>query len=268
MKNKIGPMLIWSVILGIFLLQALFFLGTIDATLYKRFSNLIDLVNYMLIILVHLALAALILIESGHLENFYIDKFTVSAIVIHSFLRTKLGLATDRFFLPLIGLIGILMLLMLIIKKPNLIKTNRSWSLLGILSGLLIVVLITMLQMLVREPWLSIAFKQSLGMTAANYVVSELSFVPQEEILFRGFLLGYLRRNGWEDKKALWLQGVIFWGTHFSRIIITPFSFFITLPILIFIISLLAYKSKQLFPSILCHSVLNAIGRALNLATF
>ena len=89
--------------------------------------------------------------------------------------------------------------------------------------------------------------------------IYDLSYVaPIEEILFRGLLWGYLVRVGWKEDKVFWFQAVLFWISHISRIEY-PVSFFITIPISTIVFSILVRYSKQLFPSIIAHTVLNTL---------
>ena len=87
-----------------------------------------------------------------------------------------------------------------------------------------------------------------------------LSFIsPFEEIITRGVFWGQLRKWNFDENKIFWLQAVLFWFLHGWQIS-TPISFFITLPIITLIFSLLVRNSKQLFPSIVSHTLIDTLG--------
>jgi membrane protease YdiL (CAAX protease family) len=78
-----------------------------------------------------------------------------------------------------------------------------------------------------------------------------------EELLFRGFLVGYLTKNGISEKKILFIQSFLFWIAHVS-IISQGFGFFIALPLGSIVLGYLAQKHKSILPSLLAHILYNS----------
>jgi membrane protease YdiL (CAAX protease family) len=217
----------------------------------------------------YLTFSVLIGVESKNLEEFHIDKFTVVTFILGSILRRRIGIPTEGFFLILIALSGILVIFILISKKPSLPRTNRRWVFVGMVISVVAVIMITLLEVLFRNTWaVTPLFRNNLVATVIGEIVREFSFGALiEEILFRGFLWGYLIREGWSENKVIWTQGILFWALHLSRIV-TPFTFFIVIPLITIIFSKLTLKSRQLFPAIVAHIIVNVISSMLNLATY
>lgn len=92
-----------------------------------------------------------------------------------------------------------------------------------------------------------------------NFISGLAPIVAVEEFIFRGYLWGYLQKFGWTERKSSFTQAVLFWGGHFSTIIQTPLSFFITIPMGTWVFSGIVREKKQIFWSIMVHSLLNAV---------
>jgi membrane protease YdiL (CAAX protease family) len=89
-----------------------------------------------------------------------------------------------------------------------------------------------------------------------------------EELLFRGFFWGYLRRQISEEGKIYWIQFILFWFVHLRRVVTAPFTFFIAIPLLAMLSSQLTLRSRQIFPAVLSHTVINILSTLLNLAAY
>lgn len=229
----------------------------------------IDYINYAYSTVMYLIVSVLICVEIKRLEEFNIDKFTIITLILFSFLRRRLVIVGEGYFLILIGLAGISMIVALITNKPKLLRTNLRWTLFGIMIGGITLFPIAQLELFLRHTWLANPLlRNNLALTAISDLLKQLSFTSlPEEILFRGFIWGYLRREGWEENKIIWIQGVLFWLIHIGRLA-TPFTFFFAIPILTLISSQLTKRSKQVFPAILSHTIINSVSAILNLATF
>ena len=265
-KKRFVSLLI--LILGVPILQIILIIVEINSPdSYKTIANYLA---YLYIAIEYLIIAILILAEIKNLDEFYIDKFTLLIFVFSTILRTRKGIPGENLLLLLIGFAGLLVIIAWIQNKPTLSRTNLSWAGLGIVAGVIPLFPLFFSELILRKSWLLFPlFHNNLTLTAVAQIIKELSFasVP-EEMIFRGFLWGYLKRLGWEDKKIFWSQGLLFWFLHLPRLFIGPFSFLIAIPILTFITSTLVLKSKQLFPAILSHTITNAVSAILNLATF
>ncbi len=100
--------------------------------------------------------------------------------------------------------------------------------------------------------------------TSVNYLVRALAYdasngAVTEEFVFRGLFLGFLVKEWHNEKKAYLIQGLIFWLSHFDRILVSPIGFWIVLPISTLLFTLLAWRSRSLAPSIAAHTTFNTL---------
>jgi membrane protease YdiL (CAAX protease family) len=218
--------------------------------------------------LMYLILSILLCIEMRNLEQFHIDKFTIITFIVGALVRRKTGIPIEFVFFILIGFGGLLVVTQLL-KRPIIPRTSLRWTFLATGVSCVFVIAIALFELKFRDPWaLPPLFRHNLAATVIGEIVKELSFGALiEEILFRGFVWGYLKTIGWTDLKSFWLQGLLFWMLHFDRIV-TPFSFFVFLPLLTLMLSLFRLRTKQIYPSIVAHIVVNVIASMLNLATY
>jgi hypothetical protein len=265
-KIRAGILLIFFLLAGVVAYQMVNLVAAIDADFFSAYSTTINNISYALSAVMCLIVAILICIEINNLEEFNIDKFTIITLILFSFVRLLFG---GSYFLILIGLACVLVIVTFIAKKPKVLKTNLRWTILGIAISVAAFFLIAQFELLLRHVWLAPHILQnSFAITAIIHIIQELSFtLLPEEILFRGFIWGYLRREGWGENKTIWAQGILFWLIHFGRLV-TPFTFFVAIPILTLISSQLTKRSKQVFPAILSHTIINSVSSIFNLATF
>jgi len=80
-----------------------------------------------------------------------------------------------------------------------------------------------------------------------------------EEPVFRGFLWGYLRDRGVNERWALLLQAGLFVMAH-ARLIGRSTSFWITVPAAALAFGWLAWKSRSITPSLIAHAIYNTVG--------
>jgi membrane protease YdiL (CAAX protease family) len=88
------------------------------------------------------------------------------------------------------------------------------------------------------------------------YEVAHTSIL--EEPIFRGFLWGYLRKKGFNERRILWIQAFLFWISHIG-FINTFYAFFLTIPIRGLFFGWLVLRSKSLAPSIIAHAIYNSV---------
>ena len=263
--------LIYLFITAILALQIAYLAVVVINPLFKsEYLAALYYVTYIYSIAMHLMLSILVLIEINTLEEFHVDKFTIITFLLFSILRPRFGFFGENFFIALIGLASIAILVALLVKKPKLPKANLRLSLTGILAGVTLVILLFYIESAFRRPWSPTPLlKNSITLSFINLIVQEFSSgTLLEELLFRGFFWGYLRRQGLEEKKVYWIQFTLFWLVHIRRIVTAPFTFFVAIPPLILISSHLTMRSKQIFPAILSHAIINILSTMLNLATY
>ena len=80
-----------------------------------------------------------------------------------------------------------------------------------------------------------------------------------EEPLFRGFFWGYLRQRGLNNLQILLVQGGLFWLAHIYYLGRVAFSFWVLIPSVGLIFGWLAWRSRSIAPSLLAHTLINAL---------
>lgn len=78
-----------------------------------------------------------------------------------------------------------------------------------------------------------------------------------EEAMYRGMLYMFLMDLGVSKSKAFYIQAFLFWFKHISSLLVSPFFFWIILPIGSLIFGYFAVRSKSLMPSTLAHLLVN-----------
>lgn len=268
MRTRLGFFLTVITLFGVFALQMVFIFVNLNSSIVQSAGGGTGFFQYLYISITRLIIATLIWIERKNLEQFHVDKFTIVTLLVGFFLFQRVGGVGENFFIVVIGITGVSLIILLMISKPQIPSTRIRLALIGIVAGSVLVIVLTLLEILLRPPWPPQPLTRgNLIATCVGYIIREISTVPMEEMMFRGFLWGYLSRKGWREKKIFWTQGLLFWLLHFLRIGM-PFSFFIAIPLLTLLSSELVKRTKQLFPSILAHIVINSISALLNLSTF
>lgn len=215
-------------------------------------------------VLIYLLTFICLSMESDILQEFYIDRVAILIFIGFSILPL-LGLASFlQILLIVILIIGIIYRLIIkwhVIRSPGLnwVSTSVFYTLILAIFPATIVILFYVNSssyfMLHKEfPTVSLI----LGMFLFNIGLS----AAWEEMFFRGLLWGYMNKMGINIKYSFVIQFVLFWLWHYEGVK-SDASFFISLPLEIFVQSFLAYKSKQLTPSIISHALYNTIAPIL-----
>lgn len=92
------------------------------------------------------------------------------------------------------------------------------------------------------------------------FMVQLTTAATLEEPLFRGFLWGYLKNSGWEEKWILLFQAFLFWIGHIYYWSSAPYSFWIIVPFAGLILGFLAWTSRSIVTSMVSHGLFNSIG--------
>ena len=250
-----------------FLLQTIFFLNNLNVSIPFAYGAVVAQFSSIYTAAFHLAIATLLVLERDRLEEFNIDRFTLYIFIFGSFLRIRSDVFDETISLILIALSGGVLIVLLFLRKLKTSEASIQLACIGISIGLLLSIITIFVEILVlRKPPEILLINNSFTITAIKTMLYVFPSVAAEEILFRGFIWGYLKKLDWKENKIAWFQGALFWMAHFSRIF-TPYSFFITLPLLTITSTKLAMKSKQTYPSILSHAVLNILGKLFYTAT-
>jgi membrane protease YdiL (CAAX protease family) len=212
--------------------------------------------------------ALFIFIERKNLGDFALDRISLLVLIFFSFIRMRNDIAGEVWFLGVIALSGMLCTYVLISNWIHIPRTNLRWAVVGIIAGLVTAIFVSIVA--IESGYLT-AFENyrapiPFSLVFINRIVYSLSFPAlYEEILFRGFIWGYLTKIGWGDKRACWFQAIFFWTLHWGQLGF-PLIFFIALPLLVFVVSILRHYSSQIFPSILAHTIINALSDSILIA--
>jgi hypothetical protein len=225
----------------------------------------IHLENYF-ILLMYITLTSIIFIERNNLQVFKIDRMSLVLLIFSAFARRRLAFEYENIHLILIGICGVIILIICIMKWKTLPIPSMKWIIIALLLPCLLIIPFSFFQNNISstiEKYLN--YPEVFNILLFRNLFYLLSFVtPLEEFLFRGFLWGYLIKIGLSDNKAFLIQFVIFWLSHLVGII-QPFGFFIFIPLSIMLLSILRKFSNSIFPSNLAHLLLNVL---ISLATY
>jgi len=263
MREKLGFPFVIFVIACLIIAQVLQIYFAVHAQLsMEPLSPLNELYPfYIYHVVAHLIIAILIWIEKNNLEKFHLDKPTLFIFILSCFFRTRYQMDGEIYFLVIIGFSGLLVILVLFPIWSKIPKTEFKWVWIAVLLALLALIPISNIDLSQFDTALNRSiFLPNIFRGITRQTIAELSFsIPVEEIIFRGFLWGYLCRLGWSNNKAAWTQGILFWLVHFFRYTTLPLTFLISVPLLTFVSTLLVLRSKQIFPSLVSHTLINVI---------
>jgi membrane protease YdiL (CAAX protease family) len=253
MRPKIGLLLIIVILVQVFFLQ---------------FVQLFNIVNhylaYVYITTSYVVIAVLIWSEIKQLHEYHLEKFTLFLFIFSSLVRRRLGINGEVYFLLIIALSGLSVIVVMLLNRTCIPKNKIRWALAGAFWGCVLLILTVLCESFQWKIWIDkTLISDNIALIILRQVVFNYSFgVIVEEMIYRGFLWGYLRKIGWEEKKIIWGQGILFWLSHLYRIR-TPITFFLTIPLLTFVSSKLVQRSRQVFPSILSHLITNTMAPIL-----
>jgi hypothetical protein len=248
MQEKIGPFLtlMMCVLLVFYTILTLFF-------------RVNPYIKYTYIAIFYLVISILIWLERKNLDDFNLDRLALLILVLSSVVRSRSGIENEGFFLLIIGAAGLLVLISAILNGSKIPKTNFRWVAIGLFVACLSVIPIIFIESFqVQSIPNSVSRSYGVFWDMIRRVIYDLSFTaPIEEILFRGFIWGYLRKLKWEVNKVFLVQGALFWFLHIGGMR-SPVAFFISIPIITYVTSELTRRSHQVSPSIIAHLIINA----------
>jgi len=215
---------------------------------------------YYLVIITYLCVIFLLWSENDRLEEYNLDRLSITTLIIFAFLRYNLTFVGEIYYKIVVFTLGLVIALLFIFNFHKIPRTKPVWIMIGILSCLLVIpfAYINAYNPAMKPVALSLKkyFWQGVGLST----LYGLSFVSiYEEIIFRGILFGWLRKLKWADKTIIFVQAFLFWLLHFWQASAKPFDYFILLPLFILATSLLLYYSKQVFSSILLHTAVDSL---------
>jgi len=255
-KSKIGRFVIFSYIGVLYAVNYplrlyLNFLYNDPDKLNLRYFEL----KYILLLLSFLVLAVCIALEKENLVNFHFDKGSFILLASSMVLTLPIGPIVLSEYRGLISIaVSICLILTVLVRNwSKTVHTNAHWTLVGILITFIVLIPVNYLNQFtyIENESAKINF-------AARIIYNVLAVSTMEEMVFRGFLWGYFRSMGLSEKKAFVFQFVLFWLGHGGQIN-APLLFLVSTPMSALVLSYLTYRSKQLFPSIVSHTMFNVL---------
>jgi membrane protease YdiL (CAAX protease family) len=251
-RNIIGFSLTILLVMQLFAVPIIPVLAKSNYDLYAHYV-------YEYLIFSYFAITAIILLEIKRLHVLHIDHLTLWLVVISCFIRRRLGIAGEIYYLLPILLVGLVGAMLIIYNRPNIQRTSKKSLFGGIIVACVILILTTLVESFQASKWLNSVYSANILVSLVRELIFQLSFVVLiEEIVFRGFLVGYLIEFGFKEKTAFIVQAFLFWVMHYSRFS-NSITFFISIPILTISTSLVVKHYKQVFPSIVIHTFINTL---------
>jgi membrane protease YdiL (CAAX protease family) len=215
-------------------------------------------VGYSIQVLMFFLIASMIALKYEDLEKSHIDLVAIFLII-----ASTLFLPLCFFFeIPIhISMVWIVISLGLAIwikiKKINLRRPSRGdvfWILSSIVIGILLPIVVMMINPQTQYGTTMGSLNISTGNLVAYFIYFLATAAVLEETFFRGLLWGFLREYKIKDIFIFIIQSVLFLAGHinfFSHL----FTFWVSLPLFCIIVSVFAWKSRSIAPSLLVHTL-------------
>ncbi len=225
-----------------------------DPAVWYQFSYLVVFVSYICVI-------ATMLLEKDCLATFNFDRSALVIFILAGFFRPNFHVPNENLYKTSVGILSLVLLGIVVMLWAKLPKSNINWIVLGVLSCVLVIpiALIESTQVAKYIDSNRLYEEKFISYLITNLLVNLFTVAPFEELTIRGILWGLLRKRNFSENKIVWVQGIFFWTIHFQQAFTSPLSFFITIPIGVIVYSLLTRYSKQIFPSIVSHTLLNTL---------
>ncbi len=214
---------------------------------------------YAYLIFSYGALTAIIALEIKQLHEFHVENLSLWLLIFSSFVRARLGMSGERYYLVPIMLFGLIGVLLMLFNRQNIPRITKQSIIAGITVAFFVLAFTTFVESFQADKWLTSIYTANIGLNFLRQLIYQLSFVVLiEELIFRSFLVGYLIKLGLQEKTAFVVQALLFWLTHYARIG-NPITFFISIPVLVLSTSLVVRHYKQVFPAIIIHTSVNVL---------
>jgi hypothetical protein len=251
---KIGIMFIVLIIVQSYLVPLISIVSGKDVNKYTNYAYIYAISSYTIIVL------SIIIFHGNGLDVFQ-DGFSLWLIVLTCFIRSSLGGQNEIIYKGVLGALGLVLLIFIITNRKSIKTPSLKSVFIGLLWSVGAVMAAALLRVLLDRN------HGTLPSNLAGYIINssifELSFETViEEAYFRGLLFDFLVMNGWKENKALFVQGILFWGVHYLDIA-NPIQFFVVIPLLTLFQTLIIKKYKMLYQSIMIHTINNVFGGIL-----
>jgi hypothetical protein len=253
---KIGFRFIFFIVLLFYFVPLLASAAGTDSARFTDYLYLYTTVSYTVIVV------SIIIFSERGLDVIQ-DHFSLWVIVLGCFLAAGQGSEHDTVYKIFLILLGFRLSFHIIENRYSLKIPDWKPTFISLLWSVVTFVIIALLLFVlnpVRE-----SLPPNLSRVLLNTFLYQVSFVTViEEAYFRGLLYSFLLMNGYQEDRALIIQGILFWGGHYLKISASPAIFFVAVPILTLSTSLIIKKYKMLYVSIMVHTLVNVLEPVLN----
>ncbi len=189
------------------------------------------------------------------------DHFSLWLVVAGCWIAAVRGDGSVILYRSLLGLLGLVLAGYIVANRQKLTYPGLRSLLTALLLAAGVTLLLSLLRNLVDPPQWSLP--ANIGQSAWNTFLYDLPFVGvTEEAYFRALLPGLLLLNGRSVDRALVVQGILFWGTHYMYIG-APVLFFVLIPVFTVCASLAVRRYNMLYMTIIMHTTYNVLGGIL-----
>ena len=228
--------------------------------------------NWMreLILLLDYALVALLIwINREHLADFNIDKHSLMIVFLFGAFFRPIEMGSSLSFLCFFTLSVFAIAGSLFVglrkSKVQIVTTPRIslWTLAAVFAGIGVMLPSIAIFSVLFEP-LPVSPLDVVGGFILYFLDNLAKIAIPEEILFRGFLWGYLRGQGLSDKRIWLIQAVLFSLLHFGLLRTSPLSFWFKVPVFALVAGYFVLKTRSVAPSMVSHACVNSLGDSMN----
>ena len=251
---RIGVAFIVLISLQFYLLPLVPLVSGNDFSKYAAYTYIYVMISYTLIV-------TGIMIFHNNGVRLFSDFLTLMIILLSLFFRSSLGGDHELFYRAYLFVLGIILCLFMITKRGSIKLPKLKSILSGIIWAVVTVLVLASIRALLDPAQGTLP--ESLSSYIFNMILFQLSFVAViEEACFRGLLFGFMVMQGTNEKLALPIQGVLFWGIHYMKIG-DPVLFFLIIPLYTLSATLLIKKFRMIALSILMHMLNNVFAGVL-----
>lgn len=258
-KKQINPknstLFIFLIVLLFYFVPLLASAAGADPARFSDYLYLYTTISYTVIVL------SIIIFQKEDL-NVFQDHFSLWTVVLGCFLAAIQGGQQELIYRIFLVLLGLRLSFYILVDKAKIKIPSLKSLLTGVLWAFITVLIIALLLFFLNP--IHEALPPNLSTYFLQTFLYQISFVTViEEACFRGLLYGFLMINGYQEDRALVIQGLLFWGVHYLKMSANPVLFFIGIPLLTISTSLIIKKYKMLYLSVVVHTLANVLGPAL-----
>lgn len=252
---KIGFRFVFFIALLFYFAPLLALAAGSDSARFTDYLYLYTTIFYAIIVL------CIIIFDGKGLDVFQ-DHFSLWTIVLGCFLAASRGGERDTVYRVFLVLLALRLSIYIMVNRNSMRLPDWKSVLVGLLWSVVTIAVIAFLFFLLNP--VSDPIPPNLSAVILNTFLYQVSFVSViEEACFRGLLFSFLMMNGYNEDRALIVQGILFWGGHYLKVSTNPAIFFLAVPVLTISTALIVKKYKMLYLSIIVHTLVNVLGPVL-----